>query len=136
MAPVVLQLRTFAASGKHRAIVYLFIVTDIIIVVILVTMAVITDKDPQVVRTPSAVLLVVTGQSGGQKAYDSFMWIAIMPLEFVTLVVNAYLTWTTYQLQRADGTVFSQLMKTILRDNFCYLAAYVDTQVCPRPKPY
>ena len=109
-----LQLRTYAAAGRAKILVYTFIILDVGVIASLVTLGVIR-RPPQ-----SNFGLPYTNNYLGE-AYDPFVWMPLAPLEFITLAINLFLALRTCLAYRKDKIGVSRLMVVILRDNICYL---------------
>ena len=56
--------------------------------------------------------------------YDPFVWVGLIPVEAITLVINAWLALS--QCTKNPGQS-PRLMKVILRDNISYLIVWVET---------
>ena len=117
---VLLQLRTYAAGGTKKGLVYLFVACDILMLGGLIAMAVVRKINPSTFSLTAT--LYQTGQDGNN-SYDPYLWRSIVPLEIVTLLVNVKLTWSAFRRHGTEKNYTSQLMKTILRDNVFYLLA-------------
>lgn len=123
---MLLQLRTYAAAGKLKAVGIIFIVLDILAAIALVTMAILEARK---VPFPAAKLTSVyflpahSNQGDTDLAYDPFLWMVLAPLEVGTLVANLILAFIVYRDRKKDHGQVPKLMTVILRDNICYLSA-------------
>ena len=63
------------------------------------------------------------GQDPASPVYDPFVWVGLIPVEAITLVINAWLALS--QCTKNPGQS-PRLMKVILRDNISYLVVWVE----------
>ena len=65
---------------------------------------------------------VYTNGSNGM-AYDPYLWMALVPIEACTLIINLKLIWNTKRSCKKDGGTPPRLLAVMLRDNVLYLSA-------------
>lgn len=56
-------------------------------------------------------------------AYDPYVWMVLVPIDFVTLFVNVYVIGIAYHRGRKTGSFPSPLLKVVVRDNILYVSA-------------
>ena len=115
---VLLQLRTFAAAGRLKTLAFAFVTTDVLVVMALTLMAIFTKSLPLASRLPT---------TESTHAYNQFLWLALAPLDLVTLVANLRLVWVASRDRRTYGQSarMPKLMVVVLRDNIVFLMVHV-----------
>ena len=94
-----------------------FVALDFLVIVALITMEIASEHF--ILRERMAVFYQRNnGLDLSLAVYDPFVWVGLIPVEAITLVINAWLA--LWKHAKTPGRI-PRLMKIILRDNACYL---------------
>ena len=100
----------------------MFVVLDFLVIVTLITMEIASEHF--ILRERMAVFYQRNnGLDLSHAVYDPFVWVGLIPVEAITLVINAWLALS--QCTKNPGQS-PKLMKIVLRDNICYLVVWVE----------
>ena len=113
---VLLQLRTYAAAGMRKGLRRISTAIDLVALAALVSIGVLTATS-----TITDPLHVSYANDVDGSSYDPYLWFALTPLDFFTLLVNLYLVYDAHRDRRKEGIRMFKLMTIMLRDNICYL---------------
>ena len=107
---------------------------DFLAVAALIILALVTEKGNFQPNTITADYFL----GAGNAAYDPYLWLVIVPLDFVSFLVNVWLLCA--MIRRHFRTPLSRLSeskleKVLIRDNLIYLSAYVYNQSLTKIRP-
>ena len=97
----------------------MFVVLDLLVIVTLITVE-IASKHFTLRGIVAAFYESNAGLTPETSVYDPFVWAGLMPVEAITLVINA---WLVLWKRTKNPSHIPRLMKIVLRGNVCYLVA-------------
>lgn len=82
-------------TSKRRAFAVFFILIDILAITALVVVAIVITLNPlDSFFAFDYKGIGTTFKQSSSSAYDPYVWLALLPLEFVTFVINVGLVWS------------------------------------------
>lgn len=108
--------------GRPKVLAIIFISINVLSIATLVAMAVVISCNP-LILSKVFKYIGVGDKAYPHLAYDPYIWLALVPVEFMTFVINVILAWNSYREWARAATQLPPLKKTILRDNILYLSA-------------
>ena len=99
-----------------RSLAYVFAAFDVLAIIALVSIAILTATSD--IGDP---LHVLYANNAHGSSYDPYLWLALAPLDFFTLVVNLYMIYDALDQHRKEGYRLPKLMVIMLWDNIYYL---------------
>ena len=118
---VLLQLRTYAVAGRTKFLAYFFIAADILAVIFLIVLGVQIEMAIRDRKANTSFMYMYFSMGTDGNAYDPVLWMALAPLDFLTLFTNFWLIGKAYWGRKRKGGQVARLMWVILRDNIFYL---------------